>query len=356
MKTFYNFANAASPDVAQLSIFDEIGFWGTNAKDFYTTIKGITAPRLDVDINSPGGSVVDGYAIYNMLKHTYKGEVHVRVMGIAASIASVIAMAGKTISMPANALMFIHDPLVFSGGNAEELRKQAEDLDKMKEGILSIYEARTGSDRAKISQMMTAETLMTAQEAKDNGFADTILEETKAEAKFNVKDLFTKDVSDRIRVLDTKDNFHLGTPSGGEQKPKTKDNDMSFKTLEEAQAHITSLEASNKTAATDALAAAKTAETNRKTGLKAVYDKHNLKGDLDESYHAAIAGDTTVEAYKDQVLDLVGKRVTKEAIKPEDAVDGSDFTKAYKACKTRAEKQALLKKFPQEARALARAK
>ena len=99
MKTFYAFKNVENQEEAEISIFDEIGFWGSNAKDFYAQLKAIKAKKIVLRINSPGGSVVDGYAIYNMLR-SHSATKEVRVDGIAASIASVIAMAGDTIVMP----------------------------------------------------------------------------------------------------------------------------------------------------------------------------------------------------------------------------------------------------------------
>ena len=101
--------NAATDTEATLEIYDEIGFWGVQAKEFITQLKGVKAPVLNVEISSPGGDVFAGIAIYNALKASGK-EIVVKVMGMAASAASLIAMAGDKIVMPKNSFMMIHNP------------------------------------------------------------------------------------------------------------------------------------------------------------------------------------------------------------------------------------------------------
>lgn len=358
MKNFYAFKNVDSEEQAGLTIYDEIGFWGVTAKSFHETLKTIKAKKLMVNINSPGGSVVDGYAIYNMLR-AFKGEVTVVVDGIAASIASVIAMAGKKIIMPENALMYIHDPLVGMFGNAEELRKTAEDLDKIKESILSIFEARTGADRAKISAMMADETMMTAKEAKALGFCDEILPENRAVAKFDVKQYFDErnsaKVASAFQPIPTSANAAVGL------NHTTKENDMKL-TLEQAEARITVLEGENTQLKTsveearnkaqqDATTAVNTAESARKTALKAFADKYNKDGDLNGVLIDALSGTTTVEEFKDKVLEVVNNRASKPAIrKTESGAQGEGFEAEYKAAKNVNERRAVIRKYPAEAR------
>lgn len=356
MKDFFAFKNVDSEADAELSLHDEIGFWGTRAKDFHAALKSIKGSKLAVHINSPGGNVVDGYAIYNMLR-AFKGDVTVVVDGIAASIASVIAMAGKTIKMPENALMFIHDPLVAAMGNAEELKKTAADLEKLKDGILSIYEARSGSDRAKISKMMSEETLLTAKEAKLLGFCDEVMPENKAAASTNFK------------VLDYHPGIKLptvATPAPVGADNKNKDDTM---TLEQAQSEIASLKATNstlttqvaeakKTATQEATNAVTTAENNRKSAIKAHAAKYNKDGDLNEEVINALADSAvTVEQFKDKVTDIIAARAAKPALK-KDGTAGSDesFEKRYEACKTSEERRALIRENRAEARKLAGAR
>src|SRR5262245_51278548 len=110
MKTWYSI-QAKKAGSAEIVIFDEIGVWGITAKAFYDELKALGDIReIMLRVNSPGGDVFDGLAIYNMLK-SHKARVNVTIDGIAASIASIIAMAGDHITMPGNTFMFVHDPL-----------------------------------------------------------------------------------------------------------------------------------------------------------------------------------------------------------------------------------------------------
>lgn len=144
----------------------------TTAKGFIDDLKEVGSKTpIDLHINSPGGSVFAGLAIYNAIKR-HQGNVIVYIDGLAASIASVVAMAGDTVIMPENALLMIHDPYTFAMGSAEELRKAAESLDKAKSGLISAYRHKTDLADDEISELMSAETWMTAEEAINQGFAD----------------------------------------------------------------------------------------------------------------------------------------------------------------------------------------
>lgn len=127
---------------------------------------------LTVVINSPGGDVFAGVAMYNALRNRNDGTITVRVDGVAASIASVIAMAGDKIQMSLGSTMMIHKPWSYTGGNAEELAKAIEVLDKLEESIIDIYEARTKLSREKISELLEVETWLNPEEAVELGFAD----------------------------------------------------------------------------------------------------------------------------------------------------------------------------------------
>lgn len=129
---------------------------------------------IEVWINSPGGDCVAAAQIYNMLVD-HNGDVNVFIDGIAASAASVIAMAGKKITMSPLAMMMIHNPLTMAFGNEEEMKKAIELLSEVKESIINAYEIKTGLSRAKISRLMDEETWMNAKKAVELGFADEIL-------------------------------------------------------------------------------------------------------------------------------------------------------------------------------------
>ncbi|HEO4071308.1 TPA: Clp protease ClpP [Streptococcus agalactiae] len=125
-------------------------------------------------INSPGGDVFAAAQIYNMLMD-YQGDVHVIIYGLAASAASVIAMAGTTVSMSPVAMMMIHNPWTFAQGEAKDMAKVIEMLGEIKESIINAYELRTGLSRTKISHLMDSESWFNAKKAVELGFADKVL-------------------------------------------------------------------------------------------------------------------------------------------------------------------------------------
>lgn len=134
---------------------------------------------VTVWINSPGGDCIAASQIYTMLMD-YKDDVTVKINGIAASAASVIAMAGTEVLMAPTALMMIHNPATIAMGDHEDMQKAIEMLDEVKESIINAYEIKTSLTRAKLSHLMDAETWMNANKAVELGFADGILEDEKA--------------------------------------------------------------------------------------------------------------------------------------------------------------------------------
>lgn len=137
--------------------------------------------HIRVRINSPGGDVFTGQTIYSLLK-AHKAKITVNIDGLAASAASIVAMAGDEVIMPKNAMIMIHNPWSFASGDAREMRKTAEVLDQVRETIISAYQEKTDIDRATLINMLNSETWMTAAQAKELGFADTITQEVKVQA------------------------------------------------------------------------------------------------------------------------------------------------------------------------------
>lgn len=189
MKNWYTIkaaAKAGSP--AEVSIHDEIGAWGVTARSFIADLKAQSAdaPSINLSINSPGGSVFDGLAIYNSLRGMGK-PVNVTILGIAASMASVVAMAGTTISMPSNAMVMVHNAISGMYGDAEDLRDQADVLDKIDNSIVGIYVARTGKSEEDVRALMANDTFMSAAEALDAGFITAMTDEVKVTASFDIE-------------------------------------------------------------------------------------------------------------------------------------------------------------------------
>ena len=135
---------------------------------------------ITVWINSPGGDCVAAAQIYNMLSN-YAGKVTVKIDGIAASAASVIAMAGDTVLVSPVSMMMIHNPATIAWGNSAEMQKAIAMLEEVKESIINAYKIKTGLERKKLSKLMDAETWMDANSAVEMGFADEIMQRNTAE-------------------------------------------------------------------------------------------------------------------------------------------------------------------------------
>lgn len=176
-RVFYRMEKKADKS-ADVYLYDIIGdSWdGTTAKQFAADLKAMgTVETLNIFINSPGGSVFDGVAIYNTLIR-HRAQKKVMIDGLAGSIASVVAMAGDTIEIAKNGMMMIHNPWAIMMGNAKDLRREADVLDQIGATILLTYVDRTNTKEAQLQEWMDAETWFSAEEAVAAGLADSISE------------------------------------------------------------------------------------------------------------------------------------------------------------------------------------
>ncbi len=178
----------AKKDSAEILIYDDIGDgWpgGISAKSFADEVKKLGKMQdINVRINSYGGAVFDGIAIYNTLKKN-SARITVDIDGIAASIASIVAMAGDEVRIASNGFMMIHDPWVVAAGTAQELRDQADIMDKVRDVLLDTYMFHASASRETISDMMEQESWLTAEETVEAGLADSMSEEIKLAACAN---------------------------------------------------------------------------------------------------------------------------------------------------------------------------
>ncbi|WP_188043672.1 head maturation protease, ClpP-related [Changpingibacter yushuensis] len=185
--------DSAKGTSADVYVYDEVSnnpYWGVSGKAFADQIGQLDVDELNVFINSPGGSAWDGVAIMNALRR-HRATVNVSVDGLAASAASVVAMAGDHISMNRGSQMMIHDASVsYVSGNADELRSTADLLDKLSGSIADVYAARTGGSSTAWRDQMRDETWFTAEEAVLAGLADEWVDAPAAEAKFDLS-IFT---------------------------------------------------------------------------------------------------------------------------------------------------------------------
>ena len=183
-KSWYSISSKGD-SVVNISIHDEIGYWGISAKDFIEELAQYPdAKVINLSVHSPGGEMLDGFAIFNALKAN-SATVHGHVEGIAASMASVILMACDVVSMPENAFIMIHNPSGGAWGESDDLRHMADLMDKLKQSAMNIYQAKTGLSDDVLSEMLDAETWFTADEALEHGFIDTITDKVQIAAKIN---------------------------------------------------------------------------------------------------------------------------------------------------------------------------
>lgn len=180
-REWFRFENKAG-EQAEIYIYDEVSWWGITAQDFIRELKGVTAKSISLRLNSPGGDVFDGIAIYNALRG-HPATVNVTVDGIAASIASVIAQSGDTVTMSRGSMLMIHEPFAFVIGDAEDMRKQAAALDIIGDNIAGIYADRAGGSAEYWRGLMHEETWFGDQAAVDAKLADGVGAGTAAGAE-----------------------------------------------------------------------------------------------------------------------------------------------------------------------------
>lgn len=188
-KNWYSIKAAAEgSDVAEVSILDYIGGWGVDARSFLTEFRALKANTVKVFINSPGGSVFEALAIFNGMRATGK-TIEIHVLGVAASAASYIAMAGDKIVMPDNTYMFVHNPINAVYGNADDMREMADVLDKIGASLTATYAKRWKGTEQELADTLKAETYLTAAECLERGLCDEVTPAILAEAAFDVEAL-----------------------------------------------------------------------------------------------------------------------------------------------------------------------
>lgn len=189
MKQWFNLQK--TEETATIYILEQIGedWWtgdGLTAKAFIDAVTALgDVSEINLHINSPGGDVFDGLTIHNFLRR-HQARVTVYIEGIAASIASVIAMAGDEIIMPRNTSLFIHNPWSMAAGDANALRRTANELDRIKASLITAYNEKSGLDHDAIAALMDAETYLSAEDAVAKGFADRIDEPIRIAASHNI--------------------------------------------------------------------------------------------------------------------------------------------------------------------------
>ena len=228
---------AAANDVGELYIYGDITSYkwddtDITAKDFAEDLKALgDLKTLNIYLNSLGGSVFQGQAIFSILKR-HSAYKNVYIDGIAASIASVIAMAGDTISMPKNAMVMIHNPWTFAMGNSADLRKEADALDKIRESMIVAYmdKIQGKTTEEELIDLLDAETWLSAQDCFDRGFCDELLDEKEIAASC----LDSKMLSNYKNIPDSLKNLQKGAD-------RLSDDEKRRKIIEESRADLADL-------------------------------------------------------------------------------------------------------------------
>lgn len=188
-------------------VFDEIGWGGITAQMISRELEFANGEDVEIRVNSPGGDVFEGITIYNMLRN-YSGNVRVVVDGLAASIASIIALGGDEIIMNEGSFFMIHNPWSGAMGEANDFRKQADVLDSIRDQLLGIYQKATGMSEEEIVSMMDEETWLTAEQAIEMGFATTQETFTKVAASLKTKYLFNNIPMELINMDNKQEVIH----------------------------------------------------------------------------------------------------------------------------------------------------
>lgn len=286
-------------DEAEILIYDQIGAsWfgdGVTAKQFVKDLAKIDAALLTVRINSGGGDVFDGLAIFNALRR-HDAAVVTEIDGLAASIASIIALAGEEVQMADNAFFMIHDPSGMEWGTAEDMRKMADLLDKVGGSLVNVYAEKTGKSADELLDWMHAETWFDADEAKAAGFVDTLVRGKKIEARADLSAFRNTPKALRAAL-------------GGPQKLKDSDadggaaddvTDTSNQPAAKAKGEpMSNVDAAAQPGAED-VTAALAAYHDRQKSIRALAREHDIEASKVDAW---LDDDKiTVEAVKDQIL------------------------------------------------------
>ncbi|MFD2385013.1 head maturation protease, ClpP-related [Paenibacillus xanthanilyticus] len=305
-------AKKVSNSTAELTIYapieDEESWWydSVSPKGVMRALKGMgNVSDITVRINSPGGSVFAGLAIYQYLKD-HSAKVTVRVDGLAASAASIIAMAGDNIIMGTGAMIMIHNPWTIAMGEAKDFRETADVLDKIAESLISVYQERTGKEGDELKAMLDASTWLTADDAITKGFADEVDRKLKVSASIkNGIATFNNQRFD-LRAFASIPELPEEDDEPAEHEEEHIEEDDTVKDLEELKAKHPELYKA-------AIAAGEAAERTRITDLNALADAPGaaeiVAKAIKEGGTAAQAAIEIVKASKDRIATEAANRV-----------------------------------------------
>jgi ATP-dependent protease ClpP protease subunit len=296
-RSWYQINASATDEPVDVMIYDEIGNWGITAHQFASdlTDKASRSSLIRVHLHSLGGDVFEGLAIYNMLKN-HPATIEVYIGGIAASMGSVIAMAGDTIYIPENAWIMVHKPWGIQGGNADDMRQYADLLDQFETSLVGAYTNKTGLSHEKISELLTAETWLMGKDAVELGFADQLTDAVEISASLPSKrtEDFLKMPAIAKQLIKPKGQI---TPEVSEQPTQPQATELPAQPQGGAAPYQQS--------ATDAQAEFRQQEQQRRTDIRAVFNGFDVHGDIMASCLDDM--NITVDEAKNRLLTALGK-------------------------------------------------
>ncbi|WP_444905114.1 ClpP-like prohead protease/major capsid protein fusion protein [Microbulbifer sp. CnH-101-E] len=314
-KSWYSINAAANTSEADIYLYDTIGYWGVTAKDFARDLKALgDVSKINLHINCPGGDVFDGTAIYNLLKD-HKAEVETWIEGIAASMGSVIALAGDTVHIAENAYYMVHNPSAGVRGDVRALEKTKSLLAKVKATMKSLYSSRTGMSDEEVSQVMDDETWYTGAEAVEAGFATDTTAAMEMAASFNADHLNQfKNTPQAISALVMQGPSEFRFPSAVAGNPnqthsQTQEAQAMPKTTSTTPAATAATEVTPEMKAqiaADARAQFAADEQKRKDTIKAVFKGFEAHSTVMQSCLDDM--DCTAEKAKDKLLTALGNQ------------------------------------------------
>ncbi|WP_445363909.1 ClpP-like prohead protease/major capsid protein fusion protein [Microbulbifer sp. ANSA003] len=312
-KSWYSMTAAANTSEADIYLYDYIGYWDMTAKDFARDLKALgDVSKINLHINCPGGDVFDGTAIYNLLKD-HKAEVETWIEGIAASMGSVIALAGDTVHIAENAYYMVHNPSAGVRGDEHALEKTKSLLAKVKATMKSLYSSRSGMSDEDISQVMDDETWYTGTEAVEAGFATDTTAAIEMAASFSADHLNQfKNTPQAINALVMQGTTEFRFPSavaGNPTQTQTKEAQAMPKTTSTTPAATAAPEVTPEMKAqiaADAKAQFAADEKKRKDDITAVFkgfEAHSVV--MQECLNDM---DCTADKAKDKLLEALGSQ------------------------------------------------
>lgn len=308
-------------------VFDEVGRWGISADQLINEVQRLSPKRINLHVNSPGGNVHDGIAIYTYLR-AHSAPVTVYISALAASIAGVISMAGDEVVMTDESIFHIHQSAVsgYIHDNADGLQDTVDALRKIDSIIKGVYRKRTNASDELLAEWMTGDTYFTAQEALAVGLIDRIADKVRmvaCKAQWNAADY------PKFKASEAND-FNGGHPSGAQpqrNQDQKENNDMSKelesriatleaeaklkdKSIEDLQSKVDAVPAQLEAAKSEGKTEALDAQTQRIEAINDLAKKHGKDGDLDALANEAIASGKSADDFKDDVLEALAKRPT----------------------------------------------